>query len=281
MRKIKIFLLTKSLGLYLNILSYTRPKKASLLAYRFFSEPRIGRLHKDSLPEILRETQTETFPYDGHQVQFYKWQGNQNIVLLVHGWESNASRWEKLLPYLKQSGSTIIAIDAPAHGLSSGTEFTVPRYAEFIDAAVTKFKPDAIIGHSIGGAACVYYQYLHPENPVKKMVLLGAPSDLQTLLDNYVNLLGLNAKVVQLLENYFIENFKIKAAEFSAQIFGAQLKLKGLIVHDVDDEVVAFTEAKKIADSWKHATFLETKGLGHSMHDDDLYKKVCDFLLED
>jgi hypothetical protein len=27
---------------------------------------------------------------------------------------------EKILPYLKKSGSTIIAIDAPAHGLSSG-----------------------------------------------------------------------------------------------------------------------------------------------------------------
>jgi hypothetical protein len=30
---------------------------------------------------------------------------------------------EKILPYLKKSGSTIIAIDAPAHGLSSGKEF--------------------------------------------------------------------------------------------------------------------------------------------------------------
>jgi esterase/lipase len=281
MRKLKIFLLTKSLGLYVNILGYMRPKKASLLAYRFFSEPRIGRLQKDSLPEILRETQTETFRYDNHEVQFYTWNGNDHIILLVHGWESNAARWEKLIPYLRQSGSTVIAIDAPAHGLSSGKEFTVPRYAEFIDAAVKKFQPGALVGHSIGGAACVYHQYLYPDNPVSKMVLLGAPSDLQTLLDNYVNLLSLNAKVVQLLENYFIENFKIKTCEFSAQIFGAKLNLKGLIAHDIDDEVVAFAEAKKIASSWKNTTFIETKGLGHSMHDDELYRKVSDFLLEE
>lgn len=290
MRKIKIFLLTKSLGLYLNILSYTRPQKASMLAYRYFSEPREGRLQKENLPDILRETEPETFRYDNHDVQFYTWPQKADLgnagakpqtVLLVHGWESNAARWELLLPYLKQSGTTVIAIDAPAHGLSSGVEFTVPRYAEFINAAVSKFKPDAIVGHSIGGAACVYHQYLYPDSPVRKMVLLGAPSDLQTLLDNYVGMLGLNTKVVQLLERYFIENFKIKTSEFSAKIFGAKLKVKGMIAHDVDDDVVAFDEAKKIAGSWKQAVFVETKGLGHSMHDDELYAKVRDFLVMD
>lgn len=281
MRKIKTFLLTKSLGLYLNLLGYTRPKKAVLLAYRLFSEPRTGRLHQHTLPEILRGTQAESFTYDGHQVQCYTWKGNDHVILLVHGWESNAARWEQLLPYLKQSGSTIIAVDAPAHGLSSGKEFTVPRYAEFIDRVVGKFKPDALVGHSIGGAACVYYQYKYPSNPIKKMVLLGAPSDLQTLVDNFRNLLGLNAHMSRLLESYFIENFQIKMQEFSAQVFGPKLQIKGLIAHDIDDEIVAFSEGQKIAGAWKHATFIETKGLGHSMHDNVLYEKITAFLFTD
>jgi hypothetical protein len=38
---------------------------------------------------------------------------------------------EKILPYLKKSGSTIIAIDAP-HGLSGGKEFNIPQYAAYI-----------------------------------------------------------------------------------------------------------------------------------------------------
>jgi hypothetical protein len=36
---------------------------------------------------------------------------------------------EKMLPYLKKSGSTIIA-NAPAHGLSGG-EFNIPQYAAY------------------------------------------------------------------------------------------------------------------------------------------------------
>lgn len=280
MKNLKYFLLTKSAGLYINILSYINPKKASVLAYRLFSEPRIGRLSKTDLPLVLQDAKTETFQFNEHQFESYHWEGNENVVLLIHGWESNASRWEKFLPYLKKSGSTIVAIDGPAHGLSSGKEFNVPNYAAFIDIAVQKFQPHFLIGHSIGGAACVYYQYKYQNNNLKKMVLLGAPSDLKTLINNYVALLSLNTKMVQLLENHFLEKFKFKLDEFSGQIFGKNLNLQGIIAHDIDDNIVAFEEGKKIASSWKNATFIETKGLGHSMHDDELYLKVSNFLFQ-
>lgn len=48
----------------------------------------------------------------------------------------------KIITVPKKSGSTIVAIDAPAHGLSSGKEFSIPQYAAFIHLAVQKFNPD-------------------------------------------------------------------------------------------------------------------------------------------
>jgi pimeloyl-ACP methyl ester carboxylesterase len=281
MQKIKRFLLAKTLGFYLNTLGYLNPGKASLMAYRIFSEPRDGRLTKDQLPEILLSGESQTFKYENDDLQAYVWKGNDHIILLVHGWESNASRWEKLLPYLQKSGSTIVAIDAPAHGLSGGKEFNVPRYSEYIEAAVQQFHPQVLIGHSIGGAACVYYQYKYQNQKLEKMVLLGAPSDMKKLASNYIELLSLNAKTAALFENQFKERFRFSLDEFSGQIFGKQISLKGIVAHDLNDEVVAFEEGKKIAGSWKNATFIETNGLGHSMHGDDLYQKVAGFLFED
>ena len=227
----------------------------------------------------MQDAKTETFYFNESPFESYYWEGNENVILLIHGWESNTSRWEKLLPYLKKTGSTIVAIDAPAHGLSAGKEFNVPTYAAFIDVAVQKFQPNFLIGHSIGGAACVYYQHKYQNNNLKKMVLLGAPSDLKTLITNYVALLSLNNKMVQLLENHFLQKFKFKFDDFSGQIFGKSLRIEGLIAHDVDDTIVAFDEGKKIASAWKNATFIETKGLGHSMHDDELYQKITRFLV--
>lgn len=274
------FIALKSVGQYINFLSYVRPQKAVELSYALFSQPRIGRLQKESLPQILKNTETEMFHHNEHHFQTYIWKGNETKILLVHGWESNSSRWEKTLPHLQKSGSTIIAIDAPAHGQSSGKEFNVPLYAEFINKTVQKYQPDIIIGHSIGGAACVYHQYLFPNTSINKMVILGAPSDLKTLIDNYVSMLSLNTKMFTLLENRFLTHFNFKLEDFSGQKFASQFNVSGLIAHDTSDNIVSFEEGKKIASNWQNSQFIETKDLGHAMHDDELYQKVIDFIFE-
>ncbi|MFB9108091.1 alpha/beta fold hydrolase [Flavobacterium gyeonganense] len=274
------FITLKLVGQYINFLSYIRPQKAVELSYALFSQPRDGRLLKEKLPKILKNTETETFQHNEHHFQIYIWKGNETKILLVHGWESNSSRWKKTLPHLQKSGSSIIALDAPAHGQSSGKEFNVPLYAEFINKTVEKYQPDIIIGHSIGGAACVYHQYLFPNTSINKMVILGAPSDLKTLIDNYVSMLSLNNRMFTLLENRFLTHFNFKLEDFSGQKFASQFNIPGLIAHDTTDKIVAFEEGKKIASNWKNCQFIETKGLGHGMHDDKLYQKVIDFLFE-
>ena len=280
MNKSLYFIFTKSIGLYINILSFIIPKKAAQLAYALFSEPREGRLSKNNLPKILQEAQSETLQLKENSIHTYTWKGNDTVILLVHGWESNSSRWENLLPYLKESGSTIVAIDGPAHGLSSGKEFNIPQYAAFIHVAVEKFKPQYLIGHSIGGKTCLYYQSTYQNDALKKMVILGSPSDFNIILNNYIKLLSLNTKISKSLENHYLDNFQLSLEQFSGKQFAAKLKTKGLIAHDIEDSVVLFQEGKKIASTWKDAIFIETKGLGHSMHDDELYKKVAQFLFE-
>lgn len=280
MKKSLYFLFTKSIGLYVNLLSYVFPDKARQLAYSLFSEPREGRLTKANLPKILKETKTESFQYDGNDIQTYTWKGNDTVILLVHGWESNASRWKKMLPYLKKSGSTIIAIDAPAHGLSSGKEFNIPQYAKSIDFIVQKFKPLYLIGHSLGGKTCLYYQSVYQNNNIEKIVILGSPSDFKIILNNYITMLNLNSKISKGLEAHYLNHFKLKLEKFSAKQFASEIKTKGFIAHDTDDKVVLFEEGKKIASTWKDSIFIETNGLGHSMHDEQLYKKVIHFLFE-
>lgn len=280
MKKTFYFLFTKSVGLYINILSFVSPTKATQLAYTLFSKPRDGKLTKEKLPKILRETESRTYNHKGESFQTYTWKGNDTVILLVHGWESNASRWKKMLPYLKESGSTIIAIDAPAHGLSSGKEFNIPQYATFIDIVVQEFKPQYLIGHSLGGKTCLYYQSKYQNTTIEKMVILGSPSDFKIILNNYIKLLSLNATISKGLENHYLNHFKLKLEHFSGKLFASTIKTKGFIAHDTDDSIVLFEEGKKIASTWKDSVFIETNGLGHSMHDDDLYHKVSRFLFE-
>lgn len=269
------------IGSYINLLSFIYPKKAKEIAYTFFSTPRNGKLNQEKLPEILRKASFQFFQLENHSFPVYVWKGNATKIFLVHGWESNASRWEPLINQIQKSGSTIIALDGPAHGLSNGTEFNVPKYASFIDVAVKHFEPIFIIGHSIGGAACLYHHHFYRPESIKKLILIGAPSDLDVLLFNFNKILGLNTRVSKLLEKHFEEKFNIKTAEFSGATMASTLNISGIVAHDLEDDVVSFKEGQKIISGWKNARFVETKGLGHSMHDEKLYLEIYKFLFEE
>lgn len=199
-------------------------------------------------------------------------------MLLVHGWESNAARWEQLLPYLMESGYSIVAFDAPAHGLSTGTELNLPFYAQTISRCLEEFNPDYLIGHSIGAAASLMSQHDNTHPSLKKMVLLGAPADMSVILENFVKILGLNDRNRKRLEEYFVHRFNGGIETFTATRFCKAVTVPTLVAHDELDDVVAYTEGLKIADAWPSATFLTTRGLGHSMHDEVLYRKVVSFL---
>ncbi|OCB76502.1 alpha/beta hydrolase [Flavobacterium crassostreae] len=280
MKKIVKTIVAKSIGAYINLLSYIAPNKAVQLAYALFSEPREGKFTKDKLPAILQEAETTTHYHHNAHFQTYIWSGNQTVILLVHGWESNASRWENILPYLKKSGSTIIALDGPAHGLSSGKEFNIPQYASFINIVAQKHQPQYIIGHSLGAKTCLYYQATYQNNAIQKMVILGSPSDFKVILHNYIQMLGLNTTIYKGLEKHYKTHFDLNLKDFSGKYFASQITTKGFIAHDISDSIVLFKEAQKIAQHWKEAVLVETNGLGHSMHDAALYTKIAHFLFD-
>jgi len=280
MKKLKYLLLAKSIGLYINVLSFVAPKKAVLKAYAIFSTPRKGKIEIDAIPEVLKSAEAVAFDFNGKTIQTYIWKGNETVLFLIHGWESNSARWKKALPYLLKSGYTIVAIDAPAHGLSSGRDFNAHKYTEFINHVAKMYNPKILIGHSIGGKACLHYQTIHQNNNVEKIVVLGAPSDFKAIFENYVSLLSLNSKVNIGLVNYYQENFNLSNKEIEGLLFSNETNLKGLIAHDIEDTVVAFAEAKKNEKAWKDALFIETKGLGHSMNDEALFEKISSFITE-
>ncbi len=288
MKKTSQLLLAKTIGFYLNVLSILNLEKAKKVSYRLFSQPRKGKLKKEKLPKILQTAKQETIQFEEDFFQIYTWnnnkteqcEANKDIILLVHGWESNASRWKKMLPQLKQLNKTIIAIDAPAHGLSSGKEFNAPKYAEFINEFSKKYSPKIMIGHSIGGAAICYYLHKYKNQEVEKIVMLGSPSEFKIMSDNFVNLLGLNSKIQKALENHYFEKFDIDINDFSGHLFAKHFAHKAFIAHDLHDEIVKIDEGRKYASHWQNATFIETSGLGHSMHDNDLYAKIVNFIKE-
>ncbi|MDP5230380.1 MAG: alpha/beta hydrolase [Cellulophaga sp.] len=277
MNKIKKALLPLAYGSYFNALAVFSKESAAKKAFQLFSSPRKGAI-LDHQKSFLNEAKSGIVNTSHSQIQTYTWKGNKETVLLLHGWESNAYRWKNLIEFLKKEDFNIIAIDAPAHGNSSGKLLNVPLYTSCSEALIELYNPNYIIGHSMGGMTGLYHQYKNPENSIEKIVSLGSPSELSEIMQYYQNLLKFNDTVLESLDHYFNQTFGFRIEEFSISRFSDELTTKGLLVHDEFDTIAPFSAAERIHKNWQNSTLLKTQGLGHSLHQDDVNFEIINFL---
>ena len=211
----------------------------------------------------------------------YRWEGTGPKIILLHGWDSNSFRWRPLLPYLAELNADVYAFDAFAHGLSSGKKLTVPRYTEIVRQVLTIIPAKFLIGHSMGGMTAIYNQYLHKPPSIEKIICLGAPSELSTIMATYQSMLGYSERLMTALENRIITRFNMKIADFSMAKFAKSITVPGLIIHDNEDTTADLQEGRDIANNWTKATFMKTDGLGHRLQDKEVYETVVEFIKND
>lgn len=271
----KIF--PKLYGFYFNIFVRIWPNEIARQAFTVFSTVRKGRV----LPhqkQFLEDAKLEVITVGDNQIQLYHWSGTEDTVLLVHGWESNTWRWHKLIQKLQEANYTILAFDAPAHGDSTGKLLHIPLYAEALQTIVLKYAPKTIIGHSMGGMTVLYNEYYNPNSTVHKIVTIGAPSEFSGILTHYKQLLGLNKKMMKIFEAYIYSRFGFTSTDLSSAKFVSNNSKKGLLFHDKLDTITPYHASVDVHEHWKGSELISTKGLGHSMHQDEVNDAVVAFL---
>lgn len=264
-------------GLYFNTLAIFSKKKAAKKAFELFCTPRKGRVLPQQ-KDFLDAAKVEKIEADGVHFQTYHWPGNKDTVLLLHGWESNSFRWRNLITFLKKEQFNIIAVDAPAHGYSTSKTFTAPLYVKGIKPAVEEYKPRHIIAHSIGGMSALYFHHKYPNASVEKIVTLGSPSDFSIIVKGYQDFLALNKKVMNAMDEHFFKLFGFRMNEFSTSRFSEKFDIDGLLIHDELDKVAPVNGSEKVHANWANSILFKTKGLGHSLHQDEVSTQIVDFL---
>lgn len=270
-------LIPRLLGFYLNLLALIAPKKAARKAFFIFCKVRKGRV-KPVQEAYLEQARHQVEEVAGHRVQSYYWPGEGPAVLLIHGWESNTFRWRNLIGHLREGGFQIYAFDAPAHGYSSGTYLHVPLYTQCVEHMVQKYHPRHIVGHSVGGMTALYHAHRHPNEKVARIVTIGSPSEFYEIMEQYQEILGFNDRVMKALDTFVFEEFGFHVHEFSTSRFAREIPKKGLLLHDKKDAIAPYHASVRVHQNWKDSVLIETEGLGHSMHQDEVNQSIVRFL---
>ncbi|WP_309709715.1 alpha/beta fold hydrolase [Pseudolysinimonas sp.] len=251
----------------LKVLSVIASPLAAELGYRLWrnlGRPECVRPHD---AEVHSRAARATLDLAGTRVATYTWGRGPEIVLLVHGWRSRASRFSAVVRELESPNRTIVAFDAPGNGASSGTFTTVLDYAQIITRLSARHGGfDTIVAHSFGALAA--FLAVREGALASRLVTVAGVHDVDEILNEFARLAGLTGRARAGLRSR-IERRTFPQVDdiwhrFVAELDPADIRTPLLVVHDRRDPVVDPQQSELIAEAHNGPTELMlTEGLGH------------------
>ena len=251
----------------LRALSHVSPRLAGRVAFAAYRRP-WGRakvrpdeadVHASAVVEPVRLA-------DGAEVVSYRWGDGKRPVLLVHGWGARGSRYAPYVSALLAHGFSPVAFDSPGHGDSAGRENTIVQDREIIEVLHRRHgRFHAVIGHS-KGVVSVFYA-LRCGVTADKVVAISGPARYDQLAERLAGILKLTEAAHRDLRRRVAASFAPLTdvwTGFSPASAPPATDAPILLIHDEQDDLVAFSEAGLTAAAYApRAELVATRGLGH------------------
>jgi pimeloyl-ACP methyl ester carboxylesterase len=234
--------------------SLSRPQDVA----RAFLTPQPPRQWKDLVLDGSETLEVDTPA--GHVVA--QRAGTGPSVLLLHGWQGQASDLAAFAPALLESGFGVLAIDLPAHGASSGAWAGIPQLAAAVSAVGRALGPfDGVIAHSMGAA--VLAEAMHTGLEVRRVVMIAAPAYYERHAREFAAAAGLDSEGTTEMLAALRGVIGVDMAEISLPGRAPHFQQPVLFMHSGDDRVVPIEESLESASAWPGARHVRVEGLGH------------------
>jgi pimeloyl-ACP methyl ester carboxylesterase len=220
-----------------------------------------GREH--SLVEQAEKGRLQIVPgteNDIEEISYYRWGNRSRQILCFHGWGGKAVQFFAFIPPLLESGFSVIAFDAPAHGRSSGCYASGPAFARAAREVARAMGPvTGILAYSLGAAAAVIA--MDSGLTVSKAVLLAPMGFIAPLLETFIMKQQLTDAQADLLRQAFQARYPQRVLSVPEIVPGASTR--ALIFHDPNDQDIPIEDARQITQAWSGSEFVALSGVGH------------------
>lgn len=245
------------------------PESTMQRAARLFCTPLPGsRTRARQAP--LGEARESRIDMAGTPIAEYAWgdPARQPYVLFAHGWSSHGAR---ILPWvgpLNAAGYAVVAFDQAGHGHSGGERSTLPEFTDVLLEIGRRHGPAAaVIGHSLGGAATALA--LARGLQAERAILVAPAADPVEATRRFARVVGLAEYLCQRMFEMFEARIGMRFDDQQAHRRAPRIGRPGLIVHDLEDREVPWSEGERWARHWPDSRLLSTRGLGHRRILDD------------
>ncbi len=251
-------------------LSRPIPPLANWWAWRLFCAPIPGARRDPEFEARITEAERTQVTTRGGQIELWTWRrtqsGTRPLVLLVHGWQGSGASWKTWIEPCLDAGFDVMTFDAPGHGRNRPRFANLPIFADAVAKVTSAARPDAMIGHSLGGMAVAFSMTgtapLDHASDANCRVLISTPNEVVDIFDRYQEMVGLSPSQRQSIDNRVIEMTGQAPGELSTSGMLAQREVPTLLFHDKRDREIPFADAEAIV-SRNPVEFHATEGHGH------------------
>jgi pimeloyl-ACP methyl ester carboxylesterase len=207
----------------------------------------------------------ERIDVDGLGIATYVWgdPSRQPYVLFAHGWSSHGTRIAPWAEPLRAAGYALVAFDQAGHGKSDGRRTTLPDFACHLLAVGRHYGPAAaVIGHSLGGAATAVA--LARGLAAERAILIAPAADPLAAMERFSRFVWLGAHWGARLAALFERQTRVPIEDLQAHRNAPLIGRPALVVHDLEDREVPWSEGERYARLWNGARMITTRGFGHN-----------------
>ena len=194
------------------------------------------------------------------EIAVYRWGNGDRRILLVHGWAGKAAQFFAIIGALLESGFTVSAFDAPAHGNSSGVFASGPAFARAARTVSELHGPlYGVVAHSLGATATAIA--LSQGLQAQRAILLAPVAFVEELLEIYIRQRELAEPLAVELREQFVARYSSKI--ISLPLLAKEFRISARIYHDPHDGYLPFSHGEAIAHAWPGAELVPATGAGH------------------
>ncbi|MDK1025833.1 MAG: alpha/beta fold hydrolase [Actinomycetota bacterium] len=203
-------------------------------------------------------------------------------VVVLHGWGGNAADMLDLAPALHKAGFHALFLDVRNHGLSEHDDHvSMLRFAEDLGVAVAYLRDRedvtdvAVIGHSVGVAASIYYASYHDDvSAVVAVASFAHPGEFMN--ENIPLPRPVRWAVLRAIESMIGKGLDAIAPRTRI----AHVDVPVLLVHGEEDDVVPLKDSLELQGRRRGTELLVVPNGGHSdlTPFEPYFPRVVDFI---
>lgn len=270
---------------YFGILSRINPKVGAEQAIKLFQRPRRIPLKKREQKFYDTWSSFQLKSEDGIIHCYEKGDSTNPLIIMVHGWDSNAGSISGIANKLIEEGYYVVTFDLPAHGKSMVKYTNLLKSSKAMKVVLEHLKPygtPSIISHSFGSAV-TSYTLEQTQFQVNQLVYLTTPNSLYWVFQEFQRMISLGDASFKIL----LDKGKQMIGEPIQNLVIADrihnLKFEHLtFIHDFYDKILPYENSKIMHERLSNSTLITLEHAGHyrMLWNDEVYEHVIKIINE-